>query len=56
MVNNVIDHSDAQPSFFRTRIPVKLMEYEGEALLARTLQMRFSEYSTTIIPMFTLYQ
>jgi len=31
---------DRQPSFHKTRIPVKLMEYEGEALLSRSQAKR----------------
>ena len=37
---NEYSDPDAQPSFFRTRIPVKLMEYEGEALLSRSQAKR----------------
>ena len=39
MIEDIIkeySYQDAQPSFFRTRIPVKLMEHEGEALLSRS--------------------
>ena len=37
---NEYSDPDAQPNFFRTRIPVKLMEYEGEALLSRSQAKR----------------
>ena len=50
---NEYSDPDAQPSFFRTRIPVKLMEYEGEALLSRSqakrLVNRFDRFLEVIL-------
>ncbi len=44
---------DRQPSFHKTRIPVKLMEYEGEALLSRSqakrLITRFERFVEVIL-------
>ena len=44
---------DKQPGFYKTRIPVKLMEYEGELLLsrsqARRLITRFDTFLEVIL-------
>lgn len=44
---------DKQPGFYKTRIPVKLMEYEGELLLSRSqakrLITRFDKFLEVIL-------
>lgn len=55
-IKNIFDeyaNPDAQPSFFRTRIPVKLMEYERSILVSRSqgkrLVNRFDRFLEVIL-------